>query len=398
MEFSVAANLNNFGRTVSIFLLAFIPCGMAHGQRRDRTIFQFQHTAWTAKEGAPGPICALAQTSDGFLWIGTPSGLYRFDGIHFELYQPPSGQHFPSDSIRSLLATPDGGLWIGFTYGDVAFLKDGRVTSYDQPEALLGDGSVDQFALGPDRAVWLVSIGGLGRFDGSHWQFITPDWGYPEDQTRALFADRAGTLWVASKDALYFLLRGKRKFQKCADHLGYVTSIGETPDGTLWVTQVQAPHSDRAWTVRTVRPTPVLPAGDGERLPRIMEIDAVNGSFIDHAGSLWIGTGDGLFRVPDPERMESDRPVTLDEHTAERFQQKDGLTPGYLSASAMLEDSQGDIWIGTETGLDRFRESNVVPVPIKTSTSRLPLVTGDHGDVWTYAWNFPQGSLVDLHG
>ena len=90
--------------------------------------------------------------------------------------------------------------------------------------------------------------------------------------------------------------------------------------------------------------------------------------------------------------------MTLDEHTAERFQQEDGLTPGYESARAMMEDSQGDIWIGTETGLDRFRESNVVPMPIKTSTSRLPLVAGDHGDVWTYAWNFPQGSLVKMHG
>ncbi len=272
------------------------------------------------------------------------------------------------------------------------------MTRYDQPEGLLGDGSVDEFAMGPDGAVWLVSIGGLGRFDGSHWQFITPDWGYPEDQTRALYADREGRLWVASKDALYFLLRGKRKFQKCAEHLGNVASIGETPDGTLWLSQTQAPHSEREWTVRTVRPTPVLPAADGEPLPRIMEIDAVNGSLIDHAGSLWIGTTEGLFRVPYPERMESNRPVTLDEHTAERFQQEDGLTPGYESARAMMEDSQGDIWIGTETGLDRFRESNVVPMPIKTSTSRLPLVAGDHGDVWTYAWNFPQGSLVKMHG
>ncbi len=394
----LAKKHDTFRKVLLICLCGVICCGIASAQRRDRTIFQFQHTAWTAKEGAPGPIYALAQTSDGFLWIGTSSGLYRFDGVQFELYRPPSGQHFDSDSIHSLLATLDGGLWIGFTYGGADFLKDGRVTRYDQPEGLLGDGSVDQFAMGPDGAVWVVSIGGLGRFDGSHWQFITPDWGYPGDQTRTLFADREGTLWVASKDALYFLLRGKRKFQKCADHLGTVTSIGQTHDGALWLSQSLAPHSEREWTVRTVRPTPVLPAAEVKPLPRIMEIDAVNGSLVDHAGSLWIGTMEGLLRVPDPERMESNGPVPLDEHTAERFQQKDGLTTGYEPPRAMMEDSQGDIWIGTETGLDRFRESNVVPVPIKTSTSRLPLVAGDHGDVWTFAWNFPQGSLVDMHG
>lgn len=159
-----------------------------------------------------------------------------------------------------VLATPDGGLWIGFTYGGVAFLKDGRVTSYNEPRDLLGAGTVDKFIVGPDGAVWLVSVGGLGRFDGSHWQFIKSDWGYPGDPSRTLFVDRDGTFWVASKDALFFLLRGKHKFQKRAEHLGSITLIGQTPDGTLWLSQLVAPHSEPAWTVRTVRPTQVLPS------------------------------------------------------------------------------------------------------------------------------------------
>jgi hypothetical protein len=61
----------------------------------DRTIGQFVHAAWSAKDGLPS-VNALAQTSDGFLWLGTMPGLYRFDGVSFEHYQPGSGPAFQS--------------------------------------------------------------------------------------------------------------------------------------------------------------------------------------------------------------------------------------------------------------------------------------------------------------
>lgn len=381
-----------------IHLLGALICGMASAQRRDRTILQFQHTAWTAKEGAPSPIFNLAQTEDGYLWMATPSGLYRFDGIQFELYQPPSGQRFSSDYIRSLKATPDGGLWIGFNYGGADFLKDGRISSYGEPKGL-PPGTVNDFALDGDGTVWAATNSGLVRFDGSRWQRIGFDWGYSGQVVRALFVDRKGTLWVASEDALFYLLRGKSEFRKRADHLGATDSIGQTPDGTLWLAEVQRGESrggsNREWTVRAIRPTPVVPAAGGQTLPRVVEIDAATGSFIDHAGSLWIGSNDGLYRVPYPERLEKNRSFRLDESTAQRFRQKDGLTSDVLPGATTIEDSQGDIWIGTMRGLDRFRESNVVPI---TTDAGALLIAGDHGDAWTYTEGFPQNSLVHLRG
>jgi signal transduction histidine kinase/ligand-binding sensor domain-containing protein len=386
-------------RTLLICLLGLLLCGMAYSQRRDRTIFQFQHTGWTAKEGAPSPIWRLAQTTDGYLWMATQTGLYRFDGIQFELYQPPSGQRFRSDNIHSLKATPDGGLWIGMSYGGADFLKDGRITNYGEPEGL-PPGSVDGFTLDREGVVWVAAFGGLGRFDGSRWQRIGLDWGYSGKLARALFLDREGTIWVASEDALFFLSRGSREFRKCADHLGITTSIGQTQDGTLWLSESRRGKprsgSNRDWTVRAIRPTPLEPAAAGQALPRIVEIDAVNGSFIDHAGSLWISSTDGVFRVPYPERLEKDKPFPLDGRTAQRFRQKDGLTSDAITDDQMVEDSQGDVWMGTGLGLDRFRESNVVP--ITTDLHRTFLVAGDHTDAWASVINFPQISLVHLRG
>jgi ligand-binding sensor domain-containing protein len=72
------------------------------GLNSDRSMSQFLHTASTAKDGAPSHVWALAQSTDGFLWLGAADGLYRFDGVTFERYEPPSWAAFPSSGVRSL--------------------------------------------------------------------------------------------------------------------------------------------------------------------------------------------------------------------------------------------------------------------------------------------------------
>jgi ligand-binding sensor domain-containing protein len=96
------------------------------GIDRDRNVEQLYHTSWTFMDGMPGEVHALAQTIDGYLWLGTASGLFRFDGIRFHPYESSSGQTFSQRNVFSLLAVPDGGLWVGFWYGGVSFSKTGR--------------------------------------------------------------------------------------------------------------------------------------------------------------------------------------------------------------------------------------------------------------------------------
>src|SRR5262245_31763976 len=78
---------------------------------------QLHHTAWTAKDGLTGSVQGMAQTTDGFLWVATTGGLFRFDGVQFERFQPESGA-LPATSVSTLLAVPDGGLWIGYDRGN----------------------------------------------------------------------------------------------------------------------------------------------------------------------------------------------------------------------------------------------------------------------------------------
>src|ERR1700760_2998648 len=81
-------------------------------------VSQYAHTAWKVREGfAKGAILQIAQTPDGYLWLGTEFGLLRFDGVRAVPWQPPHGEQLPSNYIGSLRVSQDGTLWIGTLKG-----------------------------------------------------------------------------------------------------------------------------------------------------------------------------------------------------------------------------------------------------------------------------------------
>ena len=91
---------------------------------------QYAHTAWKVREGfSKGTIQAIAQTSDGYLWLGTEFGLSRFDGVRNVPWQPPSGQQLPSGMVVKLFTSRDGTLWIGTDRG-LASWKNGRLRQF----------------------------------------------------------------------------------------------------------------------------------------------------------------------------------------------------------------------------------------------------------------------------
>ncbi len=203
-----------FQASLRIRSLCFILVGLCasvpmFGIDRDLRLDQLYHTAWTAKDGAPGGIVAMAQTADGYLWLGAPSGLYRFDGLQFELYRPASGPSLPKTSIGVLMATPDGGLWISYTLGGVSFLKNGRLTNYAQQDGL-PNGVIRSMARDQDGGIWVAAApGGLGRLQGSKWQPVRENWNF-SGEAYCVFVDRRGTVWASSKNKMIYLPKGEK--------------------------------------------------------------------------------------------------------------------------------------------------------------------------------------------
>src|SRR5258708_6481546 len=79
-----------------------------------KSLTQYLHTSWSQRDGLNlPPVAALAQTADGYLWLGTQKGLWRFDGVRFLPWQPRVGEALPVEDIWCLRAALDGGLWIG---------------------------------------------------------------------------------------------------------------------------------------------------------------------------------------------------------------------------------------------------------------------------------------------
>ncbi len=348
-------------RVLGVWFSIFLFCAPLRGIDRDRRLDELFHTSWTTKDGAPSEIFAIAQTRDGYLWLGTPTGLVRFDGLHFENYQSPFGQASRARNVASLLATPDGGLWIGFSSGAVSLLKDGRITSYGQKDGLPFS-PVRSLVRDRQGRIWAASLTGLSLFEGSQWRSIGAEWNFSGGATAAL-VDHAGTVWIGSVDTLAFLPQGAGKFQLAATGLRYVTSLAETADGAVWMSLLGGPVQ------------PVQPPFSHQLTPMAGSLKA----FFDDQGSLWAPTLEtGLWRAPHPERFETWNPAELNALT-EHYTRANGLTSDY--AETIFQDSEGDIWVGTNAGLDRFRQSAATAVSLP-SNPYMSLAPGDEGEVW----------------
>jgi signal transduction histidine kinase/ligand-binding sensor domain-containing protein len=354
--------------TLVLVLMATV-CVGAFALDRDRSIAQFYYTFWSEKDGAPSEISSLAQTQDGYLWIGSERGLFRFDGVNFEEYLPPPGVNLPSHSIYSLMATPDGGLWIAFEPNGLGFYKGGSLTVFTRAEQL-PDSPVHCFARDNNGRIWAGTETGLVFRQGDQWVSVDQKWNFTPEMIRYLFVDREGTLWVATVNRIVYLKRGSKRFEVGGPVGTAVTTLAQAPNGRVWL-------ADDGTDV--VRPVPTEGRDSMASSPSIAA-DGLRELLFDKDGTLWMTREDlGIVRVRDPGKLETRRYGSQD-HELESFGPKDGFPAGY--AYKLLEDREGNIWIGCSNGLIRFRHNQVVPVRLPQRYELLTLLAGTQGDLW----------------
>lgn len=355
-----------FSRALLTCLFGALLSSPAFALDAGRALRQLHHTAWRAGDGAPSQISALAQTADGYLWVGSARGLFRFDGVRFEPYEPPAGVSLPSYNIYTLMATSDGGLWVSFRPSGLGFLKDGRLTVFTKPEELPRS-QVYCFARDFDGRIWAGTHDGLALRDGSRWVDIGHDWDFTPRRIRTLFVDREGTLWVVTDETVVYLPRGSKVFQATGMRLtGAVPRMAQAGDGRMWVAETSR-----------VRPVPAAGRDSGAATPEL-RFD-VQELLFDREGSLWITHPGGVRRVRFPEQLKSGEGMR-DDGRVESLDEGDGLSGDM--ANNLLEDREGNIWVSTVKGLDRFRHSHLVPLGLPHGHQRLTLLAGEGGEVW----------------
>lgn len=337
---------------------------------------QYVHQSWTIRDGAPPAVCAIVQGPDGYLWLGTGTGLYRFDGVQFLRYRPELGQRLASSNITALRFSADGRLWIGFYDGGAALLKDGKLTAYSIRDGF-PPGWVLDFAEAADGQLWVATGQGLGYFDGASWHQVSHDWNYPADRADWVVFDASGTLWVAAVNRLVYLRAGARQFQSTNVALAPGAVLGLDEHGTLWA-------SDRLHGTRPLRGLSAdHPDVAGlDSLPVSDEGAAQRFAFDSHGG-LWetaLGTG-GLLHVSHPEWIGQGKNVNA-KVLSRIFTAPRGLTSN--NAIPVMEDREGNIWVGTSLGIDSYRRSEVGTLSDLHAApyGRMSLAKDPHGTLW----------------
>lgn len=312
-------------------LVAAAPtCAQAPQQR---SLAQYNARAWHLVDGAPPDIWALAQSAEGWLWLGTGAGLYRFDGITFEPVTPGFGR-FPSRNITALLADPDGSLWIGYFSGQLSRLRGDRLETL-----ATGNAVVEELARGRDGAIWAAlsgAQGGLLRVAQGRAERFGAAQGIPPGRVYSVVAARDGAIWIATQADIRVRRPGAGTFVVVRPARPR-TRLAEAPDGIVWASGDPQDASAPPRQGLAIAPQP-----PGLRSPGADRIR------FDRAGALWRTLFDGGVLQTRGLAAGLPRPPLFT-----RIGTQQGLPS--LVAVPLLQDREANLWIGTNLGLVRLR-------------------------------------------
>lgn len=317
---------------------------------------QYTLTSWTDEDGLFGGwIVGLAQDQRGYLWVGTVSGLLRFDGLRFERFQPREGDRLPQRSVSSVFASSDGSIWVGFSgSGGVCRIRGDRVDDYGSDDGL-GDGRVTALVEDADGVMLAATADGLFRFLNGRWLRFTEAHGLPEGSVHSLFRDSRGDIWASTNTAVYRRGRIDDRFRLVTDTGYRVLSFADAPAGAIHTSHPDFGYTTLADDARIQSANRITRYGRGYRLLR------------DHRDNLWIATlGQGLWFVgagqPSPEAISIQNGLSND------------------TVRTLFEDRNGDVWVGTTVGLHRFARRRVTSI---TDLDVVSAVESDpRGGVW----------------
>ena len=343
-----------------LLLLVFIfhPCFCCAAAIRP-LLADYTHTAWTELDGAPTSATKFAQGPDGWLWIGTPTGLYRFDGVRFQRTDQIYGHPLESSNLMGLATGRDGALWVGYRVGGVSVFRKNGAHTYAESDGLHPVG-VMHIEVAPDGGVWLAMRDGLAVLPphAKRFEYLGSEAGLPVLGVFQILFARDGTTWIGTNTGAFFRRPGETRFTQAWPRGIPLVWMAEAPDGTIWGNDFSHGYH-RVLMSSLTSPRQAKP-----------ELEGV-GMLFDRQGTMWMVHADRLQR-----RLASDRGDRSDQ----------SLSPSEkLSGSilgALFQDREGNLWIGTSRGIDRLRPNRLRIMTPEKALEYPALVGGPDGDMW----------------
>jgi ligand-binding sensor domain-containing protein/signal transduction histidine kinase len=336
-------------RPLSLFVALLLGASPAWALDPRQSFDQYVQRRWTSGEGLPqNAVLAIAQTKDGYLWLGTQEGLVRFDGVSFHTFDRQNTAELKSNFVTTLHPDTSGGLWIGTGGGGLSHYSEGVFHTYRAAEGLAHD-IVTALTVDASGGVWAGTREGLTHLSGDRFTTFRTQEGLASNVITALSSSADGSLWVATEGGISRLKEGRWTSFSAEQGLpsGKPQSILQDRAGRIWV------GTDDGTLVRFEqgRFTQYRRAEGlmGERISSLLE---------DREGNLWVGTSAGLHRLAG-ERLEA-------------------MTPSSGPVPTLFEDMEGNLWVGTDGG-----------GVLQLRSARLWVVTARQG--------LPKDNVLTLH-
>ncbi len=337
-----------------VLLAAVCLAGRAQALDPSRALSQYLHDRWDASHGFPGgTVYSIAQTADGYLWIGTEKGLIRFDGWNFRLFDHANVDPLPPGPVLGVATDARGTLWIRprgpglVRYHDGTFLDvTPKLGHADTSSTAIGRATNGDILLAYPNGTITYGAGGILKL-GNFFPLVISITGTADAR-----------IWMGTKDAgLFWLSPGRAPAKLPGLPDTKVNSLLPVRDGELWI------GTDRG-LVRWDG-TKITQAG----VPSVLEHAQVLVMTRDTDSNIWVGTDEALVRVNSSGVAAVEK----------RDQTLDG------SVTALFEDREGDLWVGTTQGLERSRQKVFMAYPTSGNPAAGndgPIFVDSDGRAW----------------
>ncbi len=320
---------------------------------------QYRFDQWTSDNGLPqNSVRTIVRTRDGYLWMGTFEGLARFDGVDFTVFDLGNTPELKSNYIEALIEDRRGNLWIAVDGGGLVQYKDGKFHRYSKIEGLASNIATSLFE---DSAgnIWIGTENGVSVFINGRFTNYSIKDGLPSENVRTISGDDSGRIWVGTTNGLAVFENGRLAPFAENDRLTdtNIRSLYWEDGQRLWV------GTTKGLSLIENGKVAGFPAGKqfGEQFVQSLAGDGQK--------NLWIGTRQGLYRLNKTSSVLAETLGTPDQFI-----------------NTIYKDSEDQIWVGTNSsGILRFSSKSFKPLTdpsFQLEKNARAVFEDREGDLW----------------